>query len=188
MKKSLISIFLAILIIGLAFNFSFATGPTGLGTVTIGNSWSVYWNPAFVYSGYPLDAIQLFIDTPTQTFQNPGMSNFDKLGWSATNYGNTISVASGPVLSTNMAFQMNFVNNSPGTFYVHWLETLNNQVTDHNYFILRFDNRTYKGFTQITNKDNWKYSPVPEPSAILLLGAGMLGFGVFARYRRRRKD
>jgi hypothetical protein len=186
MKKILASVLFAFLIIGLNFSLSFASGPTSSGLVVDGNSWTIYWNPAYNYAGYPIDAIQLFIDTPTQTFQNPGMSNFNKIGWSAVNYGNTVSVASGPVLSTDMAFQMNFVNNTPGIFYVHWLETLNNQVTDHNYFILEFHNKTYQGYTQVTNVDNWKYNPVPEPGTFLLLGAGLLGFAAI-RYRRSKK-
>ena len=39
----------------------------------------------------------------------------------------------------------------------------------------------YFGYDDIT------YTPIPEPSTLLLLGSGLLGLGVFARYRRNKK-
>lgn len=63
---------------------------------------------------------------------------------------------------------------------------------------MRFDlsGLTTYGFTGFPGAFHWGPScandviegVIPEPSTLLLLGSGMLGFGVFARYRRRRKD
>ena len=136
-------------------------------------------------SGYTLTQMELRWATGNQ-FSGVNPFNFSAAGWSSTG-GATWGSASGPGVNL-IQFNINFLTPTGGT-----------QETSFDYYVYLMDNSSGEGFWMTTSvsriNGSWVIDPaagrrvtpppysVPEPSSMLLFGAGLFGLAFAVRRR-----
>jgi len=122
--------------------------------------------------------------TDTATFSNAVVlgnvatidynGTFNAAGWTGTKISGTVSQATGPAI-VNMAWDYNFSGTFAGfpiRFDINYFK--NGSFLGHEGYTIV--NQTYTGgFDQIP------YAPVPIPPTVWMLGAGLMGMGLFRK-------
>ena len=185
MKKVIMMMFvLAFVVITLlCIPLFVSASPVPVGDPILDNSWSQLFYEAGVGN---FDMMEAFMSSG-DAFESPGFGNFDNASWNGNLLSPDYIVATGDLdnlLYFNIYFEGSTSN--PLTFdFLAWegdvlKEWATASWTGSGWDIVAHDTRTYDPATH--NR------AVPEPSTLMLLGAGLAGIGIFRRKMFRRNN